>query len=37
VEKADVESLAKTGLTAEQNLQAAKIIQDFDVKEDSIA
>ena len=37
MEKADVESLAKTGLTAEQNLQAAKIIQDFDVKEDSIA
>lgn len=37
VEKADIESLAKTWLTAEQNLQAARIIQDFDVKEDSIA
>ena len=37
IEAADVESLAKTWLTAEQNLQSATIIQDFDVKEDSIA
>lgn len=37
IKKADEESIAKTWLTAEQNLSAAKIIQDFDVKEDSIA
>ncbi len=37
IARADEESIAKTGLTAEQNLQAANIIQDFDVKEDSIA
>lgn len=37
VEQKDQESLAKTWLTAEQNLQAATIIEDFDVKEDSIA
>ena len=37
LETLNKESLAKTWLTAEQNLQSAKIIQDFDVKEDSIA
>lgn len=37
IQAKDVESLQKTWLTSEQNLQAATIIQDFDVKEDSIA
>jgi len=37
IEKQDQESIKKTWLTAEQNLQAATIIEDFEVKEDSIA
>lgn len=37
IEKADIESLEKTWLTAEQALQSAKITEAFDVKEDSIA
>lgn len=37
IENADKDSLAKTWLTAEQNLQAATIIENFEVKEDSIA
>lgn len=37
LKKQDEESLAKTGLTAQQALESAKIIEDFDVKEDSIA
>ena len=37
IEKADEESLAKTGLTAQQALESNKIITDLKVKEDSIA